>query len=225
MEFITQLQTAFEANANADNQQQMQVYMRNLFHFHGIKAPLRKQLTKELVVAHKSFLQENIRDVVNKLYKLPQREYHYTAMELYQKFLNKKYNLEDGRFFTRMITTHSWWDSVDFLAKHVFGKYLLQFPEQKRKMLDYYSANDNMWLNRSAILYQLSYKNETDEVELFKQCTLHKDSEEFFIQKAIGWALREYGKVQPKAVLDFVKSVKLKELSEREAIRRLVRLG
>lgn len=222
MEFVTKLQEVFQANADAENQQQMQEYMRNLFHYHGIKAPLRKQLTKDLVKEHKVFLQAHIRDVVTQLYNLPQREYHYTAMELYQKFLNKKYNLEDGRFFTRMITTHSWWDSVDFIAKHVFGKYLLQFPEQKRKMLNYYSESDNIWLNRSAILYQLSYKNDTDEAELFKQCTLHKDSEEFFIQKAIGWALREYGKVQPEAVLDFVKHTELKELSEREAIRRLI---
>ncbi|WP_298420737.1 DNA alkylation repair protein [uncultured Kordia sp.] len=222
MEFVSKLQEVFTANTDVGNQQQMQVYMRNLFHFHGIKAPVRKQLTKELTTEHKPFLQENIRAVVTKLYNLPQREYHYTAMELYQKFSNKKYELKDGRFFTRMITTHSWWDTVDFLAKHVFGKYLLQFPEQKRKMLDYYSENDNMWLNRSAILHQLSYKNETDEVELFKQCILHKESEEFFIQKAIGWALREYGKVQPEAVLNFVKTTKLKELSEREAIRRLV---
>ncbi|WP_046756733.1 DNA alkylation repair protein [Kordia jejudonensis] len=222
MEFVHKLQETFKANANVDNQQQMEAYMRNLFVFHGIKAPVRKQLTKELVAAYKPFLQEHIREVVTQLYNLPQREYHYTAMELYQKFLNKKYDLKDGRFFTGLITTHSWWDTVDFLAKHVFGKYLLQFPEQKRKMLDFYSESENMWLNRSAILYQLSYKNETDEAELFKQCTLHKDSDEFFIQKAIGWALREYGKVQPEAVLHFVKSTQLKELSKREAIRRLI---
>lgn len=222
MEFVTKLQEAFKANANTDNQQQMEVYMRNLFHYHGIKAPVRKQLTKELLPDYKTFLQENIRAVVTKLYNLPQREYHYVAMELYQKFSNKKYELKDGRFMTHMITTHSWWDTVDFLAKHVFGKYLLQFPEQKRKMLDYYSESEHMWLNRSAILHQLSYKNETDEAELFKQCLLHKESEEFFIQKAIGWALREYGKVQPEAVLNFVKVTKLKELSEREAIRRLI---
>jgi 3-methyladenine DNA glycosylase AlkD len=89
-------------------------------------------------------------------------------------------------------------------------------------MLDLYSERDNMWLNRSAILHQLSYKNETDEAELFKHCIVHKESEEFFIQKAIGWALREYGKVQPEAVLNFMKQTKLKELSEREAIRRLI---
>ncbi|AXG71162.1 DNA alkylation repair enzyme [Kordia sp. SMS9] len=222
MNFTIKLQEAFEANANAENQQQMEAYMRNLFTFHGIKAPIRKQLIKELVADHKSFLQEHIRSVALALYALPQREYHYAAMELFQKFLHKKYQENDHELITKLITTHSWWDTVDFLAKHVFGKYLIQFPHQKRKLLDTYSESDNLWLNRSAILYQLSYKNDTDAAELFKQCTIHKDSEEFFIQKAIGWALREYGKVQPKAVLDFAKNTKLKELSQREAIRRLV---
>lgn len=222
MEFINKLQEIFKSNANTANQLQMQEYMRNLFHFHGIKAPERKKIVKALFNDHKTEIQEHIHDIVKALYKLPQREFHYTAMELYKKVLHKKYELKDGRFITRMITARSWWDSVDFLAKHVFGNYLIQYPEQKRKMLDYYSESDNMWLNRSAILYQLGYKNDTDEAELFKQCTLHKNSEEFFIQKAIGWALREYGKVQPEAVLNFVKNTKLKELSEREAIRRLI---
>jgi len=222
MEFVNKLKQSFEANANAENQQQMEAYMRNLFPFHGIKAPVRKQLIKELVSAYKPFLQEHIRAVVLELYTFPQREYQYTAMELLQKFLNKKYQKTDHTLITQLIITHSWWDSVDFLAKHVFGKYLLQFPDQKRALLDSYTESDNMWLNRAAILFQLGYKNQTDEAELFKQCTKHKDSDEFFIQKAIGWALREYAKVNPKAVLNFVENTKLKELSKREAIRRLI---
>jgi 3-methyladenine DNA glycosylase AlkD len=222
MNFINQLQKTFEANANAENQQQMEAYMRNLFVYHGIKAPIRKQLMKQLIPEYKSFLQENIREVTLELYALPQREYHYAAMELYQKFLNKKYQENDHETITKLITTHSWWDTVDFLAKHVFGQYLLQFPAQKRKLLDAYSNSDHMWLNRSAILYQLGYKHQTDETELFNQCRKHKASDEFFIQKAIGWALREYGKVQPQAVLDFVQQTTLKELSRKEAIRRLI---
>jgi 3-methyladenine DNA glycosylase AlkD len=222
MEFITQLQETFEANANATNQQQMEAYMRNLFVFHGIKAPIRKQLVKTLIPEYKPFLQENIREVVLTLYTLSQREYHYTAMELFQKFANKKYRENDHEIITKVITTHSWWDTVDFLAKHVFGKYLLQFPEQKTLLLATYTNSENMWLNRTAILFQLGYKDQTDEVALFNQCRKHKDSDEFFIQKAIGWALREYGKVNPQAVLDFVHQTQLKELSKREAIRRLI---
>ncbi|MEM6719640.1 MAG: DNA alkylation repair protein [Bacteroidota bacterium] len=222
MKFIDKLKQTFEANANAENQQQMEAYMRNLFVFHGIKAPSRKQLIKALVPEYKTFLQENIRDVVLELYALPQREYHYSAIELLQKFLKKKYVAEDHSLITELITTHSWWDTVDFLAKHIFGTYVMQFPDLKVKLLNSYTNSENMWLNRTAILFQLGYKDQTDAAELFKQCTIHKDSDEFFIQKAIGWALREYGKVQPQAVLDFVKSIKLKELSEREAIRRLI---
>ena len=78
-----------------------------------------------------------------------------------------------------------------------------------------------MWLNRSAILFQLGYKTRTDESILFEQCLAHKESKEFFIQKAIGWALREYSKTNPDAVLNFVNSNQLKPLSTREALKRL----
>ena len=78
-----------------------------------------------------------------------------------------------------------------------------------------------MWLQRSSIIFQLGYKKNTDEALLFKQCLAHKHSEEFFIQKAIGWALREYGKTNPQSVLNFVNSADLKSLSTKEAIRNI----
>lgn len=79
-----------------------------------------------------------------------------------------------------------------------------------------------MWLNRSAILFQLGYKEQTNEVLFYNLCLQHRNSNEFFIQKAIGWALREYGKTNPESVLRFVQSNTLKPLSEREAIRNLI---
>ena len=79
-----------------------------------------------------------------------------------------------------------------------------------------------MWLNRSAILFQLGYKNKTDETLFYKLCLEHRHSDEFFIQKAIGWALREYGKTNPESVLNFVRSNTLKTLSEKEAIRNII---
>ncbi len=221
MEFITQLQKVYTTNANTEQQQQMEAYMRHLFPFHGIKAPIRKQLLKEVIKEHTTFLQEHVRDVVKVLYQLPQREYQYSAMELLDKFARKKYLEEDSELITKLITTHSWWDTVDFISKHILGHYLFLFPSQKRTLIDAYSESNNIWLNRAAILFQLGYKDATNEKELFNQCYKHKDSREFFIQKAIGWALREYGKVQPKAVLSFVKNTPLAPLSEREAIRRL----
>lgn len=222
MEFVKDLQQAFLTTANRRDQRQMEIYMQELFPYHGIKAPKRKEIIKKILANHKDFVKENIHDVVKVLYNLPQREYHYTAIDLYLKFMKKKFELKDGRFITRMITTHSWWDTVDILAKHALGNYLLQFPEQKRKMIDYYTEHSDFWLNRSAILFQLGYKDKTDANELFFHCKKHAHSEEFFIQKAIGWALREYGKVNPEAVIQFVKNNTLQALSEREALRRLI---
>ena len=121
-----------------------------------------------------------------------------------------------------LIVNNSWWDSVDFISKNVLGKYLQLFPEQIQNTVERFSKSNNLWLNRSSILYQLGYKKNTNAAILFNQCERFKESDEFFIQKAIGWALREYGKTNPKAVLGFVKSTKLKPLSHREAIRNLI---
>ena len=121
----------------------------------------------------------------------------------------------------KLIITHSWWDTVDFLAKYVLGNYLLQFPNEILKTSELFSNSENMWLNRSAILFQLNYKKET-HFELLKAiCELHKNSNEFFIQKAIGWALRDYSRFNPNGVKEYVSATQLKPLSQREALRNL----
>ena len=102
------------------------------------------------------------------------------------------------------------------------GNYLLHFKEKISSVTQKFSSSSNIWLIRTSIIFQLGYKDKTDEELLFKQCLKHKDSEEFFIQKAIGWALREYGKTNPKAVMNFSNSNSLKPLSHREAIRNIV---
>jgi 3-methyladenine DNA glycosylase AlkD len=105
------------------------------------------------------------------------------------------------------------------LAKYGLGNYLLQFPDEKYKVIESFSNSDNMWLNRSAILFQLDYKKETDFDLLASVCEQHKSSNEFFIQKAIGWALRDYSRFNPSGVLAYVHSTNLKPLSQREALR------
>ncbi len=221
MPFLQQLQQSFQNNANPTEATGMQTYMRDMFVYHGIKAPLRKKLQREAYDAHKPEVQANIREITDALFALPQREYNYCAIDLYTRILKKKFVKEDIVQIERMITTESWWDTVDLTAKHILGNYLLLFPSEKEHIISRYSDDDNMWLNRSAILFQLGYKEKTDEQELFKQCLKHRHSEEFFIQKAIGWALREYGKTNPKAVKAFVASTTLAPLSTHEAIRNI----
>ncbi|GAA4271431.1 DNA alkylation repair protein [Aquimarina gracilis] len=222
MKFVATLIKQFERKANAEEARAMEAYMKDLFSFYGIKAPMRKALLKEVINEFKEELRpENVIKIANALYQNLHRELHYCAIELVDRFLKKKYRKEDIKFIEKLITTNSWWDSVDIIAKHILGNYLLQYPDQISTVITSFSSSKNMWLNRSAILFQLGYKENTDSKLLFKLCDQHKSSDEFFIQKAIGWALREYSKVHPEAIKEFVSKTDLKPLSRKEALKRI----
>ncbi len=222
MNFIDALISKLKDNANPTEAVAMEKYMKNLFTYYGIKAPIRKTILKEIVNKSKPELtRDNVIEITSTLYKKPQRELHYCAIEITDCFLKKKYEISDINFIEKLIVTNSWWDSVDFIAKHILGNYLLQFSDQIPVVINRFSSSKNMWLNRSAILFQLGYKNKTDHQLLFNLCDDHKSSNEFFIRKAIGWALREYSKVNPEAVVEFVATTKLKPLSEKEALKRI----
>lgn len=221
MNFVNDLTVKFKANANPEFASQMKEYMRNKFDFYGIKTTLRRGLLKEVTAEHRLEVRDTIRSLAFDLYELPQRELHHCAIELFEKQLRKNYQKEDIKLIEALIITNSWWDTVDFISKQILGKYLLKFPEETTKTITHFSNSENMWLNRCSITFQLGYKEKTNEALLFQQCLEHKASEEFFIQKAIGWSLREYGKVNPKAVLTFANQADLKPLSNREAVRNI----
>ena len=219
MGFISELQQTFKKHSNLDHKLPMESYMKHKFEFFGIKSAHRKQLLKEVVNKHKSEVIENIRTIVIELYNLPQREFHYSAMEIMDKFLKKTYLLEDIELIKHLLINHSHWDTVDFIAKHILGNYLLNHPNKTEDIITNFSNSDNMWLNRSAILFQLGRKEQTIPEYLFMECKKHSKSKEFFIQKAIGWALRDYAKTNPKAVKQFVETNNLAPLSTREALK------
>ena len=131
----------------------------------------------------------------------------------WKKKLTKK--KEDIQLIEKFIITNSWWDSVDTISKYILGGYLLEFPLETENITERFSNSENMWLNRSAILFQLGYK-------LKSACEKHKNSNEFFIQKAIGWALREYAKTNPEAVKKYVNNTNLKPLSTKEALKNII---
>ena len=137
------------------------------------------------------------------------------------KQLKKNYKKEDIQLIEKLLTTNSWWDSVDTIAKNILGEYLLDFPLETKKVMEYFSNSNNMWLNRSAILFQLGYKEKTNFYLLKSVCEKHKNSTEFFIQKSIGWSLREYAKTNPEAVKTFVTNASLKPLSKKEALKNI----
>lgn len=221
MNFIPSLEKAFTENSNAENAVAMSKYMKNNFQFFGIKTEDRRRIFKTIWAENQNEVFDNPREIALFLYSKKERELHYCALEILIKNLKNNYLKEDIQLIEKLITTNSWWDSVDIIAKFILGDYLQQFPLETNAVISRFSNSENMWLNRSAILFQLGYKEKTNFDLLKLVCEKHKTSTEFFIQKAIGWALREYAKTNPEAVKDFVSISNLKKLSEKEALKNI----
>jgi len=221
MGFIEDLENAFAEKNNTENAIAMAKYMKNRFSFFGIKTDERRQIFKEICNIHKEEIEGNSREIALKLYSKPQRELQYCAIEILIKQLKGNYKKEDVQLIEKLIITNSWWDSVDTIAKNILGQYLLEYPLETKNVIELFSNSENMWLNRSAILFQLGYKQKTNFEILKSGCEKHKNSNEFFIQKAIGWALREYGKTNPETVRNFVAITNLKTLSKKEALKNI----
>jgi len=221
MEFCSQLEKAFNENGNAENAVAMSKYMKNNFQFFGIKTDCRRQIYKSICHLNQKEITASPREIALVLYAKKERELHYCALEILIKHLKNNYTKDDIQLIEKLIVTNSWWDSVDVIAKFILGGYLLQFPLATDTVIRRFSNSDNMWLNRSAILFQLGYKGKTNFELLKSICENHKSSTEFFTQKAIGWALREYAKTNPEAVKNYVSCTDLKKLSEKEALKNL----
>ena len=222
MSFVKEVSFSLESNRDEANAIPMKAYMKNKFVFFGIKSDLRKSILREIINSNKVELKNDISEITQTLYNKPEREFHYCAMDVYSRFKKRNYNKTDIGLIEFLITKNSHWDTVDFIAKHILGQFLLEIPEMRDETIRSFSNSDKMWLNRSAILFQLGYREQTDFHLLSQLCIKHKSSNQFFIKKAIGWALREYAKYNSKPVLDFVKRTDLKPLSEREALKHFI---
>ena len=218
MQCFEELKKRFESHANPENAMPMAAYMKNKFKFLGLKSPLRKDLQKGFMKEAGNLEAKDFKKLVRLLWNQPFREYQYTVAELldkYKKRLNKDYIAE----FEWLITNKSWWDSVDGIAPRSLGYYFILYPEMIPEYIPKWIRQDNFWLQRAAILFQLKYKEKTNVDLLFQIVNELKNSNEFFIRKAIGWALREYSKTNPKEVAIFVAANKLSNLSHREALK------
>ena len=222
MNFINDLETAFKEKCNPESAFAMAKYMRNHFSFFGIKTEGRRQIFKEICNENQLEISDNPRVIALELFAKKERELHYCGIEILIKQLKGNYKKEDIQLIEKIITTNSWWDSVDTISKYILGEYLLEFPLETENVIERFSNSENIWLNRSAILFQLGYKQKTNFDLLKSECEKHKNSNAFFIQKAIGWALREYAKTNPAAVKHFVVNTNLKPLSAKEALKNTI---
>lgn len=214
---------------NQTNRAPMEAYQRNQFSFLGIKAGSRRKLTQDLIQQEKRLSKEKAKagnhqvikwTWIYQLWDLPEREFQYFACD-YLQAMEKYLTIHDLDKLEYLITHKSWWDSVDALVKRI-GTLQLKNMIVKSQMLAW-AQDQNFWKRRAAILHQLALKESTDKDLLAKIIKENFGQKEFFVNKAIGWSLREYAKVNPQWVLDYVKTNNnnLAALSIKEATKYL----
>jgi 3-methyladenine DNA glycosylase AlkD len=220
--YLKPLQQLFERNADAETATGAKKYMRNRYEFYGIKSPLRKEIIRQFHKENGLPDYDRVEEIVKDCWQQPQREFQYFAMEMLKK-IAKKAGKERIELYKFTIVNKSWWDTVDFIAANLVGTHLKLFPEMTRPSTSKWIDSDNMWLQRTAILFQLKYKKETDTALLSGLINKMQGSKEFFINKAVGWALREYSKTNAEWVINFTENTQLANLSKREALKWLNR--
>lgn len=201
-----------EAAANPEKAAGMSAYLKDQFAFLGIRKPERAALTKDFLKRKKK---ESVDwEFVEACYARPQREFHYLAVD-YVLLMKDYLAAEDVARIESLITRRSWWDTVD-MFNIPLGCMFLEYPQTGETMRRWMTSG-NLWLRRMSILFQLHLKDKTDTGYLTDAIESNLGSKEFFINKAIGWALREYSKTDPEWVRAFLASHALAPLSVREA--------
>jgi len=215
-EHVNILRKELEKHQNPVKAKGMSAYLKNRFDCYGIKAPVRNEIQKKWFSQLKSS-EVNHWDLIYNLWDQKQREYQYIAVDFTKKIPKKDIHIDDYKYLEELIATKSWWETVDLLASNYVGRYFQKFPEQIDPIITRWRNSDNFWLNRTCLIFQLKYKEEVDFDLLKSLITQYQAVEEFFIQKAIGWSLRQYSKFNPKGVKQFINEIELEGLARREA--------
>ena len=215
---VEELVKELKAVANSDDVVAMKAYMKNKFEFLGVKTPARRKLAK-------TFFKQQTDSVIdwnfiNEAWSNSYREMQYVALD-YLEIRKKLLTPFDLPRLKKLAQTKSWWDTIDFLDRLV-GSIIARFPETKEIILSW-SCDEDIWLRRLAIDHQLLRKEETDTELLEKILVNNLGQTEFFINKAIGWALRDYSKTNPDWVRDYIErhQAEMAALSIREGSKYL----
>lgn len=216
--YLQPITALYQQAANPADAAFMKKYMKDQFEYFGIRAPQQKEIRSHFFKTYGLPDPADIPEMVQELWIQPEREYQYFAIDLSEKVM-KKIGEDTIETIEFMVVNKPWWDTVDWVASHHAGTYLKLFPGMIPEITAAWMDSGNMWLQRTALLFQLKYKKNTDETLIFTYAKRLKDSKEFFIRKAIGWALREYSKTAPESVIRFVENTELSGLSRREALK------
>jgi 3-methyladenine DNA glycosylase AlkD len=212
---------AFTAAADPGRAAAMRTYMKDVAPFLGIPTPARRALTRAVLAGTPRPDEADCTAVALRCWALPEREYHYVAVD----FLRRHAGRCSSGFLPvarHLVTTVPWWDTVDPLAAHVIGR-LVAADHALTADMDAWITDAGLWPVRAALLHQLARKDTTDTDRLFGYCLLQAGHPDFFIRKAIGWALREYAKTDPDAVRAFLarERGRFAPLTVREALKNI----
>jgi 3-methyladenine DNA glycosylase AlkD len=201
----------------------MKAYMKQRHEFLGIPTPARRLALKPLLATLKTADADVLLAAAEQLWAMPEREFQYAAIDILAKF-SRKLELDHVPAMLELAQQKSWWDTVDGLAG-VIGDvlYRWRYSQEMEELVEAALIHPDLWVRRIAMLHQLRWKSDTDAARLFRFATTLAPESDFFIRKAVGWALRDYSWHQPQAVREFVDRMgdKLSPLSRREALRAL----
>ncbi|MEV6833691.1 DNA alkylation repair protein [Streptomyces sp. NPDC051133] len=216
---LARLTAGYAAAGDPERAESMRTYMKDVAPFLGIPAPARRALSRTVLAGTPRPDEADCTAIALRCWALPEREYHYFAVDYLRRHAGRCSSgfLPVTRY---LVTTVPWWDTVDLLAAHVAGRLVAADPELAAAM-DAWIDDADLWVVRTALLHQLTWKERTDADRLFGYCLLQSGHPDFFIRKAIGWALREYAKTDPGAVRAFLarEGGRFAPLTVREALR------
>lgn len=212
----------FEAKANAVRAGQMKAYMKDRFEYYGVMAPERKEIVKQVFDQWAWQGDQAFKIFFEQCWSSDFREFNYVALDVALKYL-KHMNSSWVSFYEPYIARDSWWDTVDFLSPSIIGLLVIKEPDTQIQLMKKWIASDNMWNRRSALIMQLKYAKSTNFDILKSMISDQSTSKEFFIQKAAGWALRQYSRVDPIGVSSFISKYQLPPLTKREGMRLILK--
>jgi 3-methyladenine DNA glycosylase AlkD len=222
---LSQLRKELIKIADAEKAPAMQAYMKSTMPYHGVPTPHLRKLCRETFSDLEFSSPPKWKAQTLDIWRNAKfREERYAALNLADHRASRPFQTLDAmKVYEEMIITGAWWDYVDTIASHRVGMILRENPQKMKPMMRKWSKSKNIWIKRTSILCQLGFKQDTDLDLLYECIEASLGTKEFFLNKAIGWALRQYAWTDPKEITLYVKKnqARLSTLSQREALKNI----
>ncbi len=222
-EYVILIRNRFAKEGDPVRAEGQMRYMRNKYAYYGLKAPEWVAILKEIFADFGMYDGKNLYKFARLCFDEEYHEMFYAGLQMVEKQIRKQ-PADFIDFLEKAIIKGGWWDTVDWINKLV-GIHFRRYPDLQHPYCKAWIRSDNIWLQRVALIHQLLYKDSTNQKLLFEMILFRRESSEFFVQKGAGWALRQYSKVNPRAVTEFIaKHPELSTLTRREGMKWLNRL-